>query len=47
MVSQGSEWFFGFVLQIPDRNTIISSSSNPLVRWVEFDVIDVRFGLEF
>jgi len=42
------EWFEGLViLEIPDTDSSVSGSSKPLVSWVEFQIVDLRFSLEF
>ena len=46
-VSKGCEWLGVTVLEVPDGNSIVSTSGKPLVLRVEFEVIDLGFGIEF
>jgi hypothetical protein len=39
------EWFEVLVLEVPDEDSPVSGSGQPLVFWVELEIVDLRLGL--
>ena len=40
------EWLGSRLLKIPDLDSSVSTSSKPLIGWVEFEIVDLRLGFE-
>ena len=46
LVLQLGEWLGSRLLKIPDLDSSVSTSSQPLIGWVEFEIVDLRLGFE-
>ena len=46
LMLKGLEWLVLLVLEVPDKDSSVGGSSEPLVSWVEFEIIDLRLGVE-
>ena len=46
LMLQLGKWLGSRLLKIPDLDSSVSTSSQPLIGWVEFEIVDLRLGLE-